>query len=205
VASDNSSNKTRIHFALTTKPQVLLVTDGIQTLLGFSAQEFTKGHVSLQSRIHPDDQDIADALFASVIEMPSGTFNIRLRHADGRIRCVKGEYEKSRDDSGSAITLELLLQDAKSLPQSPDDQTMMLNFKAMMENTDDFIFFKDRNHVLTGASQTLVSITDSATHLSELLGKTDYDLFPEEYADIYYQLEKKVFAGLPVAQAVQEI
>jgi hypothetical protein len=28
-----------------------------------------------------------------------------------------------------------------------------------MENTDDFIYFKDRNHVFTGASQTLVSIS----------------------------------------------
>ena len=52
-------------------------------------------------------------------------------------------------------TVDVLLQDAKSLWRSSGDQTMMANFKAMMDNTDDFIFFKDRNHVFTGASQTL--------------------------------------------------
>jgi PAS domain S-box-containing protein len=37
-----------------------------------------------------------------------------------------------------------------------------------------------------------------------LIGQTDYDVFPEEFADIYYRLEKQVFAGLPVAHEVQE-
>jgi hypothetical protein len=31
---------------------------------------------------------------------------------------------------------------------------MMANFKAMMENTEDYIYFKDCNHVFTGASKT---------------------------------------------------
>jgi hypothetical protein len=81
---------------------------------------------------------------------------------------------------------------------------MAVNFTAMMENTDDFIYFKDRNHVFTGASQTLVSLCDPAEHWTDLLGQTDYDDFPEEYADIYYRLEKQVFAGIPVAHEIQE-
>jgi diguanylate cyclase (GGDEF)-like protein/PAS domain S-box-containing protein len=36
------------------------------------------------------------------------------------------------------------------------------------------------------------------------VGKTDYDLFPEAYADIYYRLEKQVFSGFSVAHEVQE-
>jgi PAS domain S-box-containing protein len=74
----------------------------------------------------------------------------------------------------------------------------------MMENTDDYIYFKDRNHVFTGASQTLVSITEPSEHWTDLLGQTDYDVFPEEYADIYYRLEKQVFAGIPVAREIQK-
>ncbi len=181
------------------------VSDGIQALLGFSPQDFIGGKVSLISRVHPDDQDIADEIFSSAVIPLSGTFNIRLRHADGKIRCLKGEYAKSLDVRSNIPVLDLLLQDAKSLNQNIGNQPKMANFTAMMENTDDFIFFKDRNHVFTGASQTLVAIADPAEHWSDLIGKTDYDVFPEAYADIYYQLEKQVFAGIAVAHEVQEI
>ncbi|MFZ4625236.1 MAG: EAL domain-containing protein [Rhodoferax sp.] len=74
----------------------------------------------------------------------------------------------------------------------------------MMENSNDFIFFKDRNHVFTGASQTLVSVTDPSQHWTDLIGQTDYDVFAEEYADVYYRLEKQVFAGMAVAQEIQQ-
>ncbi len=53
-------------------------------------------------------------------------------------------------------------------------------------------------------SQTLVTLCQPAQHWTDLLGQTDYDLFPEEYADIYYRLEKQVFAGVSVAQEIQE-
>jgi diguanylate cyclase (GGDEF)-like protein/PAS domain S-box-containing protein len=102
------------------------------------------------------------------------------------------------------VILDLLLQDAKSLWQQQGDQTMMANFKAMMDNSDDYIYFKDRNHVFTGASQALIEITESVKHWTEFLGVTDYDVFLEEYADIYYRLEKQVFAGINVAHDIQE-
>ncbi len=74
----------------------------------------------------------------------------------------------------------------------------------MMEVSDDYIYFKDRNHVFTGASQTLVSITDPSEHWTDLIGLTDYDVFPENYADKYYSLEKKIFSGeVKVAHEIQ--
>ena len=187
---------------------VLSVSDRIESLLGFSPEDFLTGRITLQGRIHPDDQDIAGTLFSTSVEKPAGSFtdsfNIRLRHANGRILCVKGHFRKYLDASRGSPVLELRLHDARSLQRTIEDDSMLVNFKAIMDNTDDFIFFKDRNHVFTGASQTLVRITDPSEHWSDLLGKTDYDVFPEEYADVYYRLEKQVFAGVRVAHEVQE-
>lgn len=204
MTDNNSFLEARIQLGLTGLLPVFSVSDSIQALLGFSPECFIKGDVSLRNLIHAGDQDIADSLFASTATPPSGQFNIRIRQANGRILCVRGQYSKSIDENGIAVTLDLLLQDAKSLRQHLASEPMMANFKAMMENTDDFIFFKDRNHVFTGASQTLVAITDPAEHWTDLLGQTDYDVFPEEYADIYYELEKQVFAGIPIAHEIQE-
>jgi len=180
---------------------VLSVSDSIEALLGFTAEDYLSARVSLKLQIHPDDSDIADRLFSTGDPGTSGTFNIRLRHANGRIRCISGQYSK---EFGAEPVLNLLLQDAKTLQRTLADASAMVNFTAMMENTDDYIYFKDRHHVFTGASQTLVSLCDPADHWTDLLGQTDYDVFPEEFADIYYRLEKQVFSGIPVAQEIQE-
>ncbi|QFY90409.1 PAS domain S-box protein [Magnetovirga frankeli] len=188
--------------ALTELLPVVAVADSIEALLGFTADDYLSGRVSLRQQIHPHDSDIADRLFSPGDPAASGVFNIRLRHANGRIRCFRGQYSKEPGPQG--LMLNLLLQDAKSLKRTMPDVSTMANFTAMMEITDDYIYFKDRHHVFTGASQTLVSLCDPTDHWTDLLGQTDYDVFPEEYADIYYRLEKQIFSGMPMAHEIQE-
>ena len=181
---------------------VLAMSSGIQALLGFAVEDYLSGRVSLLQQIHPNDSDIADLLFSPGDPGTSGTCNLRMRHADGRIRCLRGQYRKELGPQG--LVLELLLQCAKTLERTISADHAMVNFRAMMENSDDYIYFKDRNHVFTGASQTLVALCHPAEHWTDLLGQTDYDLFPEEFADVYYRLEKQVFSGRSVAHEVQE-
>jgi len=184
-------------FACGLAPRMLHVSAAIADLLGYPAQQWLDGSLSWRDSVHADDQDILERLFAPDLNPAQGHFNIRVRHADGRIRCLKGQYALTQPDQ-----LQLQLTDARTLHQD-SPAILMPNFVAMMENTDDFIFFKDRHHVFTAASQTLVSITDPSEHWTDLIGKTDYDVFPEEYADVYYRLEKQVFAGVPIAHEVQ--
>jgi len=181
--------------------RTLEASAGVIGLVGFPSEDFLSGKLALRERIHADDQDIVEQLFSPAALPAAGSFNLRLRQANGHIRCVKALYARSMQE-GRPV-LELRLQDAKSLPRTLGDAAATANFQAMMENTNDFIYFKDRNHVFTGASQTLVSITAPAEHWTDLLGQTDYDVFPEEYADAYYRLEKQVFAGIPVARETQ--
>jgi len=182
---------------------VLAVSGEIEALLGYSPAVLLASQVTLRERIHAHDADIAEMLFSPQNKKDSGSFNIRLRQANGRIRLVHGEFSRELSEDGK-ITLDLRLQDAKGLCQDLGALSTIPNFRAMMENTEDYIYFKDRNHVFTGASQTLVSLTSPIENWKDLLGKTDYDVFPEEYADIYYKLEKDVFAGIAAAHEVQE-
>ena len=194
----------RLSILLTDPPSVLRVSGDLAEIVGFRQDDLVSGEIQLRARIHRDDADIAERLFAATTASEQ-VANLRLRHADGRIRCLKAIYARQADTQLGGIVLALRLQDAKSLPRTMDDATTMEAFRAMMENTNDFIYFKDRNHVFTGASQTLVSLCDPAEHWSDLLGQTDYDVFPEAYADIYYRLEKQVFAGTSIAHEIQEI
>jgi PAS domain S-box-containing protein len=193
----------KFRISLTDGMPVVSVTDSIEALLGFTSDDYLAARVCLKSQIHTLDSDIANSLFSLQNLYQSGVFNIRFRQANGRIRCIKAHASKRTSKDG--LVLDLLLQDSKSLKRTMPDACERVNFAAMMENTDDYIYFKDRNHVFTGASQTLVSLCHPAEHWTDLLGQTDYDVFPEEYADIYYGLEKQVFSGIPVAHEEQEI
>jgi diguanylate cyclase (GGDEF)-like protein/PAS domain S-box-containing protein len=183
---------------------VLSIEGSIETLLGFSALTIQAGNVSILDRVHPEDRDIVDAWLACQPGSRPAICKLRMRHANGRIRCLQVEYFREPSAPDGSTALRLRLRDAKNLFSDPDGLTSNASLRAMMENTNDFIYFKDRNHVFTGASQTLTGITQPTMHWTDLIGQTDYDVFPEEYADIYYRLEKQIFAGQPVAQEIQE-
>ncbi|NML28442.1 PAS domain S-box protein [Zoogloea dura] len=193
----------RLRVELRAELRVLSAEAGINEVLGYSSEDLTNGLVRLGHLIHPDDADIALQLFCTEPTATVEVANLRMRHADGRIRCIRAEFSRRGTPQGG-IELLLLLQDARSLPRTMVDAAGMPTLRAMLENTDDFIYFKDRNHVFTGASQTLVSLCEPVAHWTDFIGKTDYDVFPEAYADIYYRLEKAVFAGSEVAQDVQQ-
>ena len=178
------------------------VTDNIFELIGFKAEDFLSGKILLQKLIHPKDDDISDLLFLNELNIKSGSYNLRMRHNDGHIICLKADYKKSA--LGKGYTLELILKDPKALWDKRVTNKFTNGFISMMENTDDYIYFIDQNHVFTGASQTLVNLTSPSKNWRDLLGKTNYDVFAEEYADIYYDLEKQVFSGTPVAHETQE-
>jgi len=184
-------------------PKIRSVSSSVEELLGYTCLEIIECKLFLQDRIHPHDSDIAGKLFSHNLQEGLGSFNIRLRHADGRIRCARGRSQKKAKRNGD-VHLQLKLQDSRSLWKGPLRQRIPPNFRAMLQNTDDFIFFKDRNHVFTAVSRNMTAGPDQAVQGPSLLGQTDYEIFPEEYADIYYRLEKQVFAGATVASEIHE-
>ena len=181
------------------------IGDGIESLLGYSASDLMTDESLFLACFHVDDRDLLDKLFAPVDQEQVDEMNLRLRQADGRIRCVKASYRKSSAPQVHGTLIDLLLLDAKSLPRTIVDASSMLCFLAMMENTDDFIYFKDRNHVFIKLSQSLAKLTSPSVRGSSLVGQTDYDVFPEAYADFQYRLAKQVFAGQTVVHEEQEI
>lgn len=186
-----------IRLSLSSAVSVLSASEAVEALSGYKPDDFVAGRVLLQNLIHAEDQDVTLELFSRT--EAAGRFNFRLRHLDGSVCCVRANYTKTAGKS--ATILDLHLEDARGLADT--SAPAMSNFNAMMENTAEFIYFKDSNHVFTGASQALAASV--ARHWSELSGLTDYDLFSEEYADIYYRLEKRASAEGVIVQETQEI
>ena len=184
-------------------PRLASVDDRGKTLLGYRPQQFLTSQVDLRDRVHKDDRLFFDSLFATKNRQPHGSFNIRLRHTDGKIRCVKGSFTRCQT-SGGETELELHLADARNVHE-PGDAILLNSFKTLIEQATDYIYVKNRNHVILAASRALPSLSQTARDRAELVGTTDYDNHPEEEADTYYQLEEKAFAEGQRVSLIQQV
>jgi hypothetical protein len=195
-------------YVLSKPPRLASASGSVKALTGLSQEDFLASRldasgVDLRDRVHGEDVAFFDSLFSPDIQPPSGRFNIRIRHADGTIRCVKGNFEKAHAPNGE-IELQLHLSDARTVSE-PGDSILINSFKTLIEQTSDYIYIKSRNHVILAASRTLPSLSDSAKAQTDLIGTTDYDNHPEEAADVYYRLEEQAFAQGKRVDQVQQV
>lgn len=184
--------------------QPYYVSENVSTLMGVQAHRLIDGEHCVRDFLHPDDFDIVEKFAQTVQQLPEMSNEYRqktfLWHSSFRILNMVGDvkithldvYFIPNENPSSVGSLEAALCESQDVHISFGDALMVYNFHAMLENTNDFIYFKDQYHVFTAASKTLVKITN-VKNRAELVGKTDYDVFPKEYADKYFKLEKQIF------------
>ena len=122
---------------------------------------------------------------------------------DGTHRWVSIFGNAVRDERGEIVALHGTVQDISERKQT-EMRLAELNrdFVAFLENTSDFIYFKDRNSRFRFCSQTLANITGHASW-RDLIGKHDLEVFPHDTAQIYYEEELPVFQeGKPLLNRV---
>ncbi len=187
------------------RQDVLSVSEGVENLLGYRADALLSSRVRFTDLVHPNDSDVASQLFSPRSKDHSGAATFRLRHADGRIRCMRANFTREVSLQTNPI-LDLILRDARDLKGADDDLGAEINLNAYMASVDECVYFKNRSHVITAANQNfqkLFSPEPAQTHRLE--GLTDYDIFPEHVADEFYELEKNVLKGMPAAHVVQHV
>ncbi|MGA2571030.1 MAG: PAS domain S-box protein [Terracidiphilus sp.] len=180
-------------FLLDEAPRLVSIRGDSETLLGIGQRTLLSGKVQFKDLIHPDDAAVAARIFSSDLEPRSGVFNIRIRHADGRIRCFKGHYVKKPSRGPGRALLHLSIADARTM-REPGDDILLVGFKSLVEHATDYLYLKNRNHVILAASKYLPNLTDATKDRYDLVGKTDYDILPEGIADIGYRLESRALA-----------
>jgi diguanylate cyclase (GGDEF)-like protein/PAS domain S-box-containing protein len=188
---------------LTEPPQVLSATDGIQHLLGFPVTDYLSARIDLLHRVHAEDRHLLPPLLAHDLSSPVGSFNLRLRHQDGRIRCVRAEYTKERETGSPCIILDLILQYAK-IPWDSSLGGIFSSFRSLMDDTEDYMYLKDANHVFIGGTRSFSTLLDGLPGVVDFTGKTVYDLHPEPFADILYRLDSQVLNEGVCAHEIQQ-
>ncbi len=197
--------ESRFRFGLSPNLRVLSASGYLEALLGYSPQDFLASRVSLFERIHPHDGEIARRLARAEPFGNQESCSLRIRHADGRIRCLSASHFKQRDPGSGETILELLLQKPTIPSGGPQTAPLAVSLQAILENTDDIIFFKDRNHLFTQASKSMLRHIRPMLNGQDLIGLTEYDYLPEEQADFIFETEERVFAGTASSRELLKI
>ncbi|MDX1353370.1 MAG: PAS domain-containing protein, partial [Thiomicrorhabdus sp.] len=193
------------------------VSENIGEIMGVQVQKLIDGEHCFREFLHPDDFDIVQKFAAMGCLLPELSeqyseqtllwqSSIRVLNIVSDAKIIHLDvYFVPAENSGSIGTIKLELFDKQNDPRVFGDALMVYNFHAMLENTNDLICFKDRYHFYTAASKTLVGLTNLKDR-SELVGKTDYDVFSKEYADKYFAVEKRILSGeVPFTQEIMPI
>ena len=71
-------------------------------------------------------------------------------------------------------------------------------FITLLENSTDFLYFKDCDHRFTAVSTAFAKLTGH-NHWNEMIGKRDDEVFPKQHAEIYYKSDLSVMnTGTPI-------
>ncbi|HEX4286996.1 MAG TPA: EAL domain-containing protein [Terracidiphilus sp.] len=189
-----------LRLTLTDQLDVLYSSDRVERLLGYRREDLASS-ASLQPLLHPEDFVALRALFEPGEAAHTGATLLRIRGADGRIRCISFRYLREKTSRG-AVELTLHIADSGLKARPPELHASTADMLALLDNLDQCACLKGRDHVIRQVNRSFQKLFHEQDR--EIIGLTDYDLFPEDYADKAYEAEQQVFAGSAVARFALE-
>ncbi|MEI9849773.1 MAG: PAS domain S-box protein [Sphingomonas sp.] len=196
-----------------------LATDAIwwnenfQKLFGYSAEEIEPTIASWTSRLHPDDRDRVTAHIRAIVDGTGETWvdEYRFRRKDGGWAYLFDRGHVLRDAAGRGVRMVGAMQDiterkrAEEALRRSEERVRREHalLRAVIDNIPDHIFFKDADFAFLGCNPTFQSYYHRPE--SELIGKTDFDLLPAEWAGHYRELDRQIIASGEALRSEEDI
>ncbi|OQX17096.1 MAG: hypothetical protein BWK76_10620 [Desulfobulbaceae bacterium A2] len=181
------------------------ISDRIEQLTGRPSQDFVLGTVALGQLIHSEDlAAVAATVQRQVAARAAFEVEYRIRHVDGRISWVFANGQVICDEHQTPVWLDgviLDISEKKQTEQQLREQDLLLH--SIIENTSDAIFCKDTmgRYVLANSAAL-----DAMGHSrQEVIGKTDFELFPRESAEIIQRNDAQVLSSLSPLIAEEQL
>ncbi len=172
-------------------------TDGIITFIspqvsryGYTIDELI-GH-SIFEFIHPDDLEIVKSEYARTMETEEEfPTEFRIYGKDGKCYYVEENGKVIKEDERIVQIAGIIrdITDRKLYEQKIREQ---LNFMGILLDTiPNPVFYKDINGVYLGCNQAFLKLMGKTEE--EVVGKTVYDLGPDDIASGYYEKDRELF------------
>lgn len=183
-------------------------------------QVWEKSHASLVndpgsrfSAVHPDDVENAREVFARQDRGEPAESEYRIVMADGRVKWIRSRAFPVRDKSGHLVRIagiateitsekiyEAQLIQARAEAEAANSQLSTQNavldrerktLRAFIDNVPDLMYVKDRESRFLIANRE-VARRMGAESAEDLIGRTDFDFYPFEMAQRFYDNEQQL-------------
>jgi PAS domain S-box-containing protein len=152
-----------------------------------------------QSRVHPDDADGYVSTFSrSLRERTPFHAEARVRRADGAWRWVQSYGAPRFSSTGEYLGHVGSSPDITERKQT--EETLRLSerrLRDIMNYSDAVIYLKDADGRYITVNRRYEELC--RVRREDIIGRTDYDIFPREHADLYRENDRRVIeAGQPL-------
>ena len=180
--------------------RIALVNQQLEALFGYRADEVVGQSIDIF--VPPELRDRHGQHVAAFWEAPgrrqmSGRTDLVAVTRDGQRLPVEISLSPVEHDGQQFVLMSVrdvskrLNLEAALAQNEAELRHLTTNFISLLENTADFVYFKDRDHRFTAVSKSFAELTRHG-HWRELIGKTDFDVFPEDQARRYFAAERKM-------------
>ncbi len=155
-----------------------------------------------------DEAERIGKIFAEIVseERPFSKLKNNCIHKNGHIVYTETSGQPFYDENGlflgyrgidfdrtiEAIDTQVLQDKTIHLEKALYDQhELLLN---VTNSISDLLFYKDKEYRYTGCNQAFSDFL--GLPIDYIIGKTDYELFPTQYADLFRSMDKRVIEGL---------
>ncbi len=196
LTRESEKNRALLHSAsdgihiLNSNGKLIEVSDSFCAMLGYKRDEMIGMHIS-QWDANFTEATLNQRINELLANKVRAQFETRHRRKDGAVFEVEiSTIPLQLEGNPVLFNISRDITERKSAEEKIN--ALNRNFVIFLENTSDFIYYKDKDSRFIFCSQTLADITGHESW-RDMIGKHDLDVFPEETARIYYEEELPIF------------
>ncbi len=162
-------------------------------LLGYDPYEFPADIISWRKIIHPDDLSLMSDIIDNLKESSEAHKNaFRIRHKSGDYCWIRTRVKVvERDKYGNPVLVIGNHDDITQRKQAEDRvKNQNLFLQMLIDTLPVSVFYKNTDGVYTGCNDSYARFLGLSKEM--ITGKSVYQLFPQDLADKYNEMDKKL-------------
>lgn len=183
--------------------QLLFLNQAAQQIYGRPRSEFIENPNLWAEVIHPEDRIRVEAHLRELVDRGQIEQQYRILRPDGEIRWLQDRARIIYDSDGQPARVGGIAADIteqRKIERALRDSEAV--YHSLVESLPVNVLRKDRDGKIVFANQQFCETVGFA--LDELLGKTDFDLFPRELAEKYREDDVRVLTSGKVLHDVEK-
>jgi PAS domain S-box-containing protein len=161
-------------------------------MFGYSAEEFYKSPILIRRVIHPDFFGEFIKNWRLLLKGKAPEFyEIKIRTKKGDIRWIQQKNLIIRDEKGKPVAIEGIVTDI-TYRKSTEEALISSEAqkKAILNNLPHLAWLKDCDGKYMSVNESFAASVNKS--IEEIIGKTDYDIYPADFAQRYREEDIRI-------------